>query len=93
MKLELIYFRECPHAAEARSNIHAALTAAGMHVPVEEWDRDDAAAPDYARHYASPTVLVNGRDVSGDSSASDAASCRASGAPDADAILRALTAS
>ncbi|HEX5438032.1 MAG TPA: hypothetical protein VFW98_12780 [Gemmatimonadaceae bacterium] len=90
MKLELIYFRDCPHAAEARSNLRAALAATGKRVLVDEWDRDDAASPAYVRGYASPTVLVNGRDVSGDAPAADAASCRAAGAPSTETILRAL---
>lgn len=90
MKLELIYFRDCPHAAEARSNLRTALVTAGIQVPVDEWERDDAAAPAYVRGYASPTVLVNGRDVSGDAATADAASCRAAGAPSAETILRAL---
>ncbi|MGH7583222.1 MAG: hypothetical protein ACREL5_08370 [Gemmatimonadales bacterium] len=90
MRLELIYFQDCPHVAEARANVHAALVAAGMRMPVHEWDRDDVAAPPHVRRYASPTVLVDGRDVSGDSAVSDAASCRAAGAPSAETILRAL---
>ncbi|HEX8724532.1 MAG TPA: hypothetical protein VF737_03975 [Gemmatimonadaceae bacterium] len=93
MKLELIYFRDCPHAAEARANLRAALAAAGMvDLPVTEWDRDDAAAPDYVRGYASPTVLVNGHDVSGDTAPVAAASCRATGAPTVATIREALAA-
>lgn len=90
MKVELIYFRDCPHAADARSNLREALAAAGMQLPVEEWDRDDVAAPAYVRRYASPTVLVNGRDVSGDTPSAGAASCRAGGAPSTETIRRAL---
>ena len=70
--------------------MRAALAAAGMPVSVHEWDRDDASAPPYVRGYASPTVLVNGRDVSGDRATADAASCRAAGAPSAETIRRAL---
>ncbi len=91
MKLELIYFQSCPHVAEARANLHSALVAARMNVPVEEWDRDDPDAPDYVRGHASPTILVNGRDVSGDAPAAAAASCRAAGAPSVETIRQALT--
>ncbi|HEX6807825.1 MAG TPA: hypothetical protein VF118_07540 [Gemmatimonadaceae bacterium] len=90
MTLELIYFRGCPHAAQARANVHAALAASGVEVAVREWDRDDAAAPPHVREYASPTVLVNGRDVSGASPSSDSPACRLGGAPSMQAILRAI---
>ncbi len=90
MKLELIHFRDCPHAADARSNLHAALAAAGMRMPVQEWDRDDPAAPAYVQGYPSPTVLLNGRDVSGDAPAAAAASCRVAGAPSVETIRRAV---
>ena len=90
MTLELIYFQGCPHAAQARENVHAALAASAVDVAAREWDRDDAAAPPYVRAYASPTVLVNGNDVSGSSPSSDAPTCRLAGAPSMDAILRAI---
>lgn len=91
MRLELIYFRDCPHLADARANLQGALVAAGLDVPVEEWNRDDAAAPAYVRGYPSPTVLVDGRDVSGDAPPAAARSCRWAGAPSAEVIRRALT--
>lgn len=90
MIFELIYFRDCLHVDRARSNLHAALTDSGIHDPVHEWDRDDPAAPAYVRGYASPTVLVNGRDVSDDPISSGAPSCRLAGAPTAEAIRRAI---
>lgn len=90
MKLELIYFAACPHAAQARANVQAAVAASGRQAFVHEWDRDDAGAPAYVRGYSSPTVLVNGHDVSGDSASSDAPSCRLGGAPSAETILRAI---
>lgn len=81
MKIELIYFQGCPHVAEARANLAAALAHAHLETPVQEWDRDDPSAPSYTRQYPSPTVLVNGRDVSGDAAEAGGASCRAAGAP------------
>lgn len=92
MKIELIYFQGCPHVDEARTNVRAALESAGIDAPVEEWDRDDAGAPGYARDYPSPTVLVNGRDVTGEGPATGGASCRAGGAPSVERIREALTA-
>ena len=93
MNIELIYFQGCPHADQARANIKEALASAKLHTPVAEWDRDDAAAPEYARRYASPTVLVDGRDVTGAAPDTAAASCSASGAPSVERIREALSAS
>ncbi|HKJ93361.1 MAG TPA: glutathione S-transferase N-terminal domain-containing protein [Longimicrobiales bacterium] len=93
MRIELIYFEGCPNVERARANLRTALDAAGLDAPVEEWDRDAPEAPAYARGYPSPTVLVDGRDVSGDAGESDSASCRVLGAPGVDDILAALSAS
>lgn len=91
MRIELIYFEGCPHAERARANLRAAMGAAGIHAEVEEWERDSAAAPAYARHYPSPTVLVDGQDVSGDAGRCDEASCRAAGAPSIVSIIAHLS--
>lgn len=93
MKIELIFFQGCPHADDARANVRKALERAHIQMPVEEWDRDDAGTPEYARAYPSPTVLVNGRDVTGEGPAAGGASCRASGAPSVERIQSALAAS
>ncbi|HKI96119.1 MAG TPA: hypothetical protein VJ992_12605 [Gemmatimonadales bacterium] len=90
MKVELIYFQGCPHVAEARANLAVALERAQLKAPVREWDRDDPAAPPYTRQYPSPTVLVNGRDVSGGAAGAGGASCRAAGAPSVERIHEAL---
>lgn len=90
MKIEVISFRGCPHAEQARVNVREAISTAGIAVSVVEWDRDEAGAPPYVRGYPSPTVLVDGRDVSGDAGTSDHASCRTAGAPSAESILQAL---
>lgn len=88
-RVELIYFEGCPHVAEARANLKAALESQGAQVAVREWSQDDTAAPAYVRSHASPTVLVDGRDVAGETTGAGR-SCRASGAPSVDAIRRAL---
>lgn len=90
MKIELIYFRGCPHAEQARANLRAALEGERLETSFAEWDRDDANAPAYARKYASPTVLVDGEDVTGAGSDASAASCRADGAPSVERIRQAL---
>lgn len=96
VRIELITFEGCPNAAEARANAHAAIAAAGLALSLREWDRDSADAPDYARRYPSPTILVNGRDVSGADPADGGhvagACCAAPGAPSVSSILAALSA-
>ncbi|UCH53958.1 MAG: MerC domain-containing protein [Pseudomonadota bacterium] len=63
--IEFIYDKDCPNVADSRQALAAALAHAGLPATWQEWDRANPAAPDYARHYGSPTVLVNGRDVAG----------------------------
>lgn len=88
-RVELIYFAGCPNVAAARTNLRAALEAQGTPCDVREWTQGDPAAPDYVRDRASPTVLVDGQDVSGEASGRGA-SCRAAGAPTVEEIRRAL---
>lgn len=92
MRIELIYFDGCPHAEAARANVRAAVAAAGVDATLEEWDRDDPSAPAYVAGYPSPTVLVDGHDVCGDEATTEAASCRAAGAPAVERIVRAMAA-
>jgi hypothetical protein len=95
--LELVYDADCPNIDDARAQIRAALSAAGLAMRWKEWDRADPAAPDHVRRWGSPTVLVNGRDVAGVPPA-QAASCRIyvngqgrhQGVPSAEMIAAAL---
>jgi len=62
--VELVFSPECPNVDLARGRLAEALRTLG-HAPVwTEWNRDDAAAPDYVLRFGSPTILVEGRDVS-----------------------------
>jgi mercuric ion transport protein len=63
--VELVFDRTCPNADLAREQIRAALSATGLPDEWREWDRDAVDSPPYVRRYASPTVLVDGRDVAG----------------------------
>src|SRR5438270_9502071 len=77
--IELVYDRACPNVDRARAMIRTALGEVGVEATWTEWDRDSADTPPNLRHYGSPTVLVNGRDVGCDENApavSDANSCR-----------------
>ena len=96
MTVELLYDKDCPNVAEARANLHRALTEAGL--PPSWTERELSADPSPLGVLGSPAVLVNGCDVAG-ADPGDAASCRVyevagrrSGAPPAEVITRVLRA-
>jgi mercuric ion transport protein len=79
LTVELVYDRGCPNVDQARERISAALREVGAPPSWSEWDRAGDATPASLRNFGSPTVLVNGQDVSGDQNAgakADANSCR-----------------
>lgn len=96
--LELIFDRDCPNAEAAREHLRQALALANRDPVWTEWDREAPESPDHARQFGSPTILVNGRDVSGKDTESDANSCRVyqhenggfAGAPSPEDILAAI---
>ena len=92
VSVDFIYDPECPNAKTARANLMTALSRAGA---AARWTEHLAGAPSTPaelRSFGSPTVLVDGRDVAGESP-SAARSCRrydGSGAPSVELILAAL---
>ena len=96
--IELIIDRDCPNVVDARVELRRALADLALPLEWQEWDRENPDAPAHARHYGSPTVLVDGRDVAGDNTEADANCCRVyaqadgrfRGAPSADMIRAAL---
>lgn len=91
--VELIFDATCPHVEAARTQLREALGRAGRPVIWTEYDRAAAGAPPHAQRYASPTVLIDGRDVAGGGTlASGTSGCRVGGAPSAQVILAALLA-
>jgi mercuric ion transport protein len=96
--VELLYFSECPNVPTAREQLRRAFTSVGA-LPV--WTEVDVAAdtaPAHARGYGSPTILVDGKDVTGAAPGSGS-SCRiyagsdTPGVPPLVAIVAALHAS
>ena len=89
--IELVYFEGCPHAVKARENIRAAVSEA-IGKPVEwlEWDLMAKSTPEDFKRYGSPTVLVDGHDVTGDGPGNNAMACRSDGAPSAATIADSL---
>ena len=96
VSIQLLSFPGCPNADAARSALRGALVAAGLPPTFEEVDITAAETPEELRNWGSPTILVNGTDVAGESPAG--ASCRLysnderRGVPADALILRALSA-
>ena len=87
--VELVFFSGCPHVAEARARLQLALARASLPQAWAEWNVELATTPPHYRKFGSPTILVNGVDISGGAVASGV-SCVVSGAPSVDAITGAL---
>lgn len=75
MKVQLVYFTECPNVDAARAALRDALTAERLDVTIEEIDVERDDAPSWARGWGSPTILIDGADIAGQSPSSSA-SCR-----------------
>jgi len=80
--VELLYDGDCPNVGRARAQLLRAFVLAGVSPRWQEWRTDDPACPRRLRGFGSPTVLVQGRDVSGESRAADASCCRVYDGPD-----------
>lgn len=78
-RVELIYDSDCPNVQQARQVLLRAFAEAGMTASWMEWDRKSPESPRYARQHGSPTVLVNGRDVTGSDPTESGDSCRVYG--------------
>lgn len=76
MRIELIYDKDCPNVSKARQNLESALKKIGMPPSWTEIDRNSNRAPPHTLRYGSPTILIDGRDVCGPGSESDANCCR-----------------
>lgn len=88
--VELIYFEGCPNVDAAREHLARALEAEGLSAAWTEWDVDDAETPEEKRAFGSPTVLVDGVDVTGASEPVAFQACRADGAPEVKEIVHGL---
>lgn len=88
-EIDLIYFEGCPNAEQARVNLRVVLGDASW----REWDLSATDTPERFRRYGSPTVLVDGRDVTGEDRSRNAGAmaCRVGGAPPPDLIREQLS--
>ena len=75
-RVELLYDGDCPNVEQARAQLLRAFAAAGVSPRWQEWRMDDPSCPARLRRFGSPTVLVAGHDVAGETQAADASCCR-----------------
>ena len=73
-KIELVYDADCPNVEPARGRLREAIAEDGRGLQWTEWVSDDPSLPEHARAYASPTILINQRDVAPDPTRANA--CR-----------------
>lgn len=87
MKIQLLYFPGCPNVDATRAALHDALASEKLDLPIEEVDVEDPEAPDWARGWGSPTILIDGKEIY-DQESSGAPACRVyvGGAPTVEVI-------
>jgi hypothetical protein len=101
LKIEVLYFKGCPHHHPAVALIRQALSVEGIEIPVEEVEVTDAATAHELGFLGSPSIRIDGLDVEpearglqtfgfGCRTYSDAEG-RRSGLPSISLIRRALT--
>jgi mercuric ion transport protein len=76
MQVELIYEKTCPNIAAARVALLHAFADAGVSPRWQEWEVSSEDAPAHVHGFGSPTILVNGEDVSGEKIEGDDLCCR-----------------
>ena len=65
-EVDLVFDADCPHVDEARLLLRHALIATGLPPAWREWTREAADTPSALRGLGSPTIVVDGADVSSD---------------------------
>ena len=80
MNVQFLAFEGCPLADAARGNLEKALADCGM-IGYEEIDILAPGTPDDLPGWGSPTILVNGADVTGQPKG-ESVSCRIYSGPD-----------
>lgn len=74
--IELVYNSDCPNIPAARSCLLRAFAQLHLKPVWQEWEINDPEAPPHVRNCGSPTILVNGKDISGATEGIIASNCR-----------------
>jgi|GEM_PF-1139275 len=98
MKIELLYFKGCPNISLARKSLNEAFAKADIPAQWDEVDLNEPNTPKELKGYGSPTILVDGKDVTGIAPSGESLSCRTyynakgeiTGAPDIEIIVKAI---
>ena len=75
-QIELIYDADCPNVPKACEQLLQVFAMLDLPPHWQEWRSDDPKMPEHARGYGSPTILVEGQDVSGAGQLDGTAGCR-----------------
>ena len=96
MKVQLVYRPDCPNLADAREALRRSLHSLGLPTEFEELDVTAAPISAALQQWGSPTILIDGIDVGGESAPVGGDSCRLysdlSGVPTDEQICAALRA-
>lgn len=98
MKVELLFFKGCPNISMARKNLNNAFAKTAIAPQWDEIDLNDPNTSKELKGYGSPTILVDGKDVTGTVPRGESLSCRTyfnakgeiTGAPDVEIIVKAI---
>jgi len=98
--VEFVYNSDCPNITAARTRLLEAFVFLQLKPQWQEWEINDPDAPAYVRKSGSPTILVNGKDISGVTEGMIASNCRIyinendsiSGVPPLEKVVNALRA-
>jgi hypothetical protein len=63
MKIELLYFDDCPHYLPAMDRLRKVLRQEGLFVEISRIEVKDAAAAKELTFAGSPTIRINGLDI------------------------------
>ena len=74
--IDLIFDDDCPNVIAAREQLLSACINLGLPARWNEWSRTARDTPEHFQRFGSPTILVDGRDITGESLAGVGACCR-----------------
>lgn len=75
MRIQLLTFPDCPNSTATRQLIQRVLDSTNVHAEIEDVDTAAPETPDNLRGWGSPTILIDGADVEGQSGSGNM-SCR-----------------